>query len=588
MTRNDFNLLYAIKKNGLLSQRDLAKKANVSLGFVSETLRDFNEKGLVDESGLTSKGEEALEPYKVKNAIIMAAGMSTRFVPLSLEKPKGLLIVKDEVLIERQIEQLIEAGIKDIILVLGYKKESFFYLEDKYGLKIVINPEYNTKNNIETLYLAQKYIGNSYICSSDDYFEENVFEPYVYQSYYAAIHVNEKSNEWYMIPDSKFNVSKVEKSGEEGYVMLGHVYFDNEFAKEFVKLINEHHDLGDYDQNLWEDLFADNVTKLPPMEIKVYPDDVIFEFDSLEELRKFDEYYVKNTHSKIMKNICSILNCDETHIVNFKAINEGLTNTSFAFDVKGERYVYRHPGDGTSEIISREHEKKSLELAKSIDVDPTFIYMDSEEAWKISKFVKDIRIPSYDSFEDSKRLLKVLRKLHDQNLSVDWEFLPWEEACKIEKILKEEKDGIADPEFESLKSDVERCYKATIGDGVEKRFCHCDTYAPNWMFTDDGQAILIDWEYAGNADPGNDLGCYIMDAMWDIETTTEFIKEYCQESYNEKFLFHYLPYVAIVSYYWYVWALYRESCGAIIGEYLHNWYVMAKRYSKYLVENFDI
>ena len=108
------------------------------------------------------------------------------------------------------------------------------------------------------------------------------------------------------------------------------------------------------------------------------------------------------------------------------------------------------------------------------------------------------------------------------------------------------------------------------------------------MFNDEGETILIDWEYAGNADPGNDLGAYIMDAMWDVETTTEFIKEYCQEEYNDKLLFHYLAYVAIVSYYWYVWALYREACGAIIGEYLHNWYVMAKRYSKYLVNNYDI
>lgn len=588
MTRNEFNLLYVIYKNGIKNQRDLAELADVSLGYVSETLKEFQNKNYIDDNGITQDGLNALEPYKVKNAVIMAAGMSTRFVPLSLEIPKGLLVVKDEVLIERQIEQLIEAGIKDIVLVLGYKKEAFFYLEDKYGVKIVINPEYNIKNNIETLYLAQKYIGNSYICSSDDYFTENVFEPYVYQSYYASVHVHEKSNEWYMIPDSKFNVSKVEKSGIDGYIMLGHVYYDNKFAEEFVKLINEHHELGDYDQNLWEDLFADNVKKLPPMEIKVYPDDVIFEFDSLEELRRFDEKYVKNTHSTIMRNICKVFNCEETDITGFKAINEGLTNTSFSFEINGERYVYRHPGDGTSEIISRKHEKESLELAKSIDVDPTFIYMDGDEGWKISKFVSDIRIPSYDSFDDSKRLLAVLRKLHKQYLSVDWEFLPWEDACDIERILKEEKGGIADPEFESLKADIKKCYEACDGDGVEKRFCHCDTYAPNWMLTDDGQTILIDWEYAGNADPGNDLGAYIMDAMWDIETATEFIKEYCQEEYNDKLLFHYLAYTAIVSYYWYVWALYREACGAVIGEYLHNWYSMAKKYSRYLVENYKL
>lgn len=589
MTRNEFNLLYAVKKYGVQSHRKMKELADVSTGFISQTLRDFTEKGWIKEERITEKGLEALLPYKVDNAVIMAAGMSTRFVPISLEKPKGLLVVKNEVLIERQIEQLQEAGIKDIVIVLGYKKEAFFYLENKFdGLKIIINPEYNTKNNTHTLYLAQKYIKNTYICSSDDYFEENPFEEYVYQSYYAAIHVTEKTNEWYMIPDSKGNIAKVEKSGVEGDVMLGHVYWNRDFSAAMIKILNDDHEVGNYDTVLWEQVLTENVNALPPMEIKVYPSGVIFEFDSLDELRAFDSNYVNHTHSKIMKNIAKVLDCKESDILNFKAIKEGLTNTSFVFEVNGTKYVYRHPGDGTEAIISRKHEKKALELAKSIGVDPTFIYMDENEGWKISYFVEDIRVPSYDSFEDSKRILAVLRNLHDKKLSVDWEFLPWEEACKIEDILRTEKGGIADQEFDQLKEAVEKCYKACEGDGVEMRFCHCDTYAPNWMMTDDGKTILIDWEYAGNADPGCDLGAYIMDAMWDVPETEKYIAEYCGDEYNDTLNFHYLAYTAIISYYWYVWALYREACGAVMGESLYNWHVMAKKYSKYLVEKFNL
>lgn len=583
MTRNEFNLLYAIKRNGMQSCRSLASLADVSLGFVSETVKDFKSKGYIDSDGITAAGVEALAPYKVKNAVIMAAGMSSRFVPLSLEKPKGLLIVKNEVLIERQIEQLLEAGIKDIVIVLGYKKEAFFYLEEKYGVKIIINPEFNTKNNIHTLYLAQKYIGNTYICSSDDYFEENVFTDYVYQSYYASIQVHEKTNEWYMIPDTKGNVAQVKKTGIDGTIMLGHVYWNQDFSQEFINLINIHHDLNDYDACLWEDLFADNVKQLPPMEIKVYPNDVIFEFDSLDELRKFDAYYIKNTHSKIVKNICKVLHCQESDILEFKAIKEGLTNSSFSFEVLGKKYVYRHPGDGTEEIISREHEKKALGLAKSIDVDPTFIYMDSDEGWKISAFVENIRTPDYASFEDSKRVLSVIRRLHEKKLSVDWSFQPWEEALKIEALLRQ-KGPIVVSNFEDLKSKVEKCYDRTLGDGVEMCFCHCDTYQPNWMLTDT-DTILIDWEYAGNADPGCDTGTYIMDAMYEVDEATKFIQEYCGDTFNDALLFHHLAYVALVSYYWFVWALYRESCGAVMGESLHNWYVMAVRYSNYLTKN---
>jgi CTP:phosphocholine cytidylyltransferase-like protein len=57
--------------------------------------------------------------YKVDNAVIMAAGTSSRFAPLSYERPKALIEVRGEVLIERQIKQLREAGIDDIIVVIA-------------------------------------------------------------------------------------------------------------------------------------------------------------------------------------------------------------------------------------------------------------------------------------------------------------------------------------------------------------------------------------------------------------------------------------------------------------------------------------
>lgn len=589
MTRNEFNLLYAIKKYGMKSQRKMKELANVSTGFISQTLHNFSDLGWIDKDGITKKGLEALLPYKVDNAVIMAAGMSTRFVPLSLEKPKGLLVVKNEVLIERQIEQLQEAGIHNIVIVLGYKKEAFFYLESKYeGLQFVINPEYNTKNNTHTVYLAQKHIRNTYICSSDDYFVDNPFDEYVYQSYYAAQHVTEKTSEWYMFPDAKGNIAKVKIGGTEGDIMLGHVYWDHEFSSAMLKIINEAHTIGRYDNNLWETVLIDNLKNLPPMEIKVYPDGSIFEFDSLDELRRFDSTYVNHTQSRIMSNIARVLKCNESDILNFKIIKNGMTNTSFVFEVNKTKYVYRHPGDVKDTVINRRHEKTALESARDTGADPSFIYMDDKEGFKISYYIEDGRIPDYDSIDDSRLVLNVLRKLHKNKLNADWTFLPWEEASKIERILEKEKQGIADQEIGQLKSDVEKCYKKCKGDGVEMCFCHCDTYAQNWLITNNENAILLDWEYAGNADPGNDIGCYIMDSNWDIPEAEEFIKQYCGDTYNDTLRFHYLAYTAVVSYYWYIWALYRESCGAVMGESLYNWRVMAKRYSKYCIENFEI
>ena len=85
--------------------------------------------------------------YHVDNAVIMAAGTSSRFAPLSYERPKGLITVKGEILIERQIRQLKESGINDITVVTGYKAKEFQYLKGKFGIQLVNNPYYNTRNN---------------------------------------------------------------------------------------------------------------------------------------------------------------------------------------------------------------------------------------------------------------------------------------------------------------------------------------------------------------------------------------------------------------------------------------------------------
>ena len=73
------------------------------------------------------------------------------------------------------------------------------------------------------------------------------------------------------------------------------------------------------------------------LEAKHYSGEVIKEFDSLDELRAFDEHYLMHTNSTILLNICNTLNVTPAEIINIKPIKDGLTNTSFCFDSKEKR-----------------------------------------------------------------------------------------------------------------------------------------------------------------------------------------------------------------------------------------------------------
>lgn len=561
---------YDVEETKALKDTDIYNKL-VKTGYIEK------------ESGsITKTGLEALEPYRVNNAVILAAGASTRFIPLSLEQPKGLFEVKGERLIERQIKQLQDAGIDDITIVLGYKKEMFYYLKDKYDVKFVINDSFNIKNNIESLYLAKEELKNTYICVSDSYFVENPFNQFEYNTFYAGYETEECTNEMYVDTDHDGKIIQMEKGLEKGNILLGHSFWKKEFSDSFISIVEENRSSGKYNAFFWEWLVRDNLDCLPAMYYKRYLPGNIFEFDYFDDLRKFDTRYLGHTHSEIIRNIKLIFRCEEEDIRDFRNVSEGMTNTSFIFNIKGVDYIYRHPGDGTESIINRRNEKNSLIEAKKAGIDPTYVYADVNEGWKISVYIPEFREPDYSSFEDSKKILEVLRKLHKADIKAEYGMKPWEDALEMETLLLKNDPNCFAGNVE-LKKQIETLYKKTIGDGVQKCFCHGDTYKPNWMIRPDGEVILIDWEYSGYSDPGIDVGYYIVDAMYDFQDAEKFIKEYLKDEYDEVKMFHYMAYTAIIAYYWFVWAMYREACGADMGEALDNWRKMAIKYAEYLL-----
>ena len=275
---------------------------------------------------------------KVDNAIIMAAGTASRFAPLSFELHKALIEVRGEVLLERQIRQLKEAGIEEIIIVTGYKREQFEYLKDTFGVKLIHNPEYLTRNNNSSIYAVRDYLKNSYICSADNYFFNNPFEAEVDGSYYSSVYVEGDTNEW-CIEEENRRINNVVVGGRDSWVMLGHAFWSEEFSKRFLTILENEYDLPETADKLWETIYIDHINELD-MEIRKYPSDYIFEFDTLDELRMFDNSYKADTRSIILKAIAKQLGIEEKEIVKMKAFKDKNNATAgFTFEA-GVEYKY--------------------------------------------------------------------------------------------------------------------------------------------------------------------------------------------------------------------------------------------------------
>jgi CTP:phosphocholine cytidylyltransferase-like protein len=280
--------------------------------------------------------------FKVDNAVIMAAGTSSRFAPLSYERPKALIEVRGEVLIERQIKQLREAGIGEIIVVTGYKADQFAYLHDKFGVKLVHNPDYLTRNNNASIWAVKDRLRNTYICSSDNYFSKNPFESEVDGAYYAAVYADGETKEWCMTEDANGYIDSVTVGGRDAWYMLGHAFWSEDFTSRFVSVLEEIYDLPETADLLWESIYMAHFDELK-MRIRKYPDDVIFEFDTLDELRAFDTSYIADTRSTILRAVASGLGCTEAQIVNVRSFKKGDNAAAgIRFTVGAKEYEYSY------------------------------------------------------------------------------------------------------------------------------------------------------------------------------------------------------------------------------------------------------
>ena len=226
-----------LSENRFINQRDLMQSTGYSLGFVNKSLNNLKKKALIASNfNISKKGKQYIKENSPQRAIILAAGYGMRMIPINLETPKALIEIKGEVLIERIINHLHEAGIHEIYIVVGFLKERFEYLIDEFNVELIVNEHYDTKNNLYSLSLALDKISNSYIVPCDIWCRYNPFRKKEIYSWYMV------SNEENINSDLRINrkgdLVKINKE-KIGNNPIGISYLTKNIASKVCKNIEE-------------------------------------------------------------------------------------------------------------------------------------------------------------------------------------------------------------------------------------------------------------------------------------------------------------------------------------------------------------
>lgn len=576
MNKQESDLMNILMLEPYINQRVLVDLCGHSLGIVNKSIKNLIKDGYLDDKiSPTPKAIKEFRVRKPRNAIILAAGFGMRMVPINMETPKALLEVNGETLIERIIQQLHEVGITEIYVVVGFMKERFEFLIDEYGIKLVVNSDYVSKNNLHSLAMMKEHISNTYIIPSDVWCDQNPFNQYELYS-------------WYMVSDLVDNDSSVRVNRKmelvsvseraAGNAMIGISYLLEEDAavlrKRLEKLSQDHR----FDNSFWEEALYEKDKMFIVARI-VHSMDVV-EINTYEQLRALDGDS-NQLKSEAISVIAKALGVEMDDVVNIEVLKKGMTNRSFLFTCYGRRYIMRIPGEGTEQLINRRQEAAVYDVIGNKNLCDEIFYINPENGYKITAFLEGSRVCRPDNMDDLKLCMKRLKEFHAMKLTVNHEFdifgqiefyeSLWNGVPSVYRDYKKTKENVL-----SLKNYID----AHAG---EKCLTHIDAVSDNFLISDD-QIRLIDWEYAGMQDPHVDIAMFCIYAMYNKRQTDRLINIYFENLCPEEIKIKIYCYIAACGLLWSNWCEYKRNLGVEFGEYSLRQYRYAKEYYKFVQE----
>ena len=294
LTRKQFDILAALAEaKAPMKQRELEKATGYSLGTINRSVKELAEAGLVSGGSITNGGLTALEPYRAKRVVFIAAGFGTRLVPITPNTPKPLVRVHGVRIIDRLIDACLAAGINEIYVVRGYLAELFDQLLYKYPMiKFLENPIYNEANNISSSLVARYLLSNAYVFEADLLIDNpKIIRKYHYRSDFLAIK-KDRTDDWcFRVRDGVIVEEKVGGEGDDIWQMVGISYWNEIDGHKLSQDIPDVFASPGGRERYWEQVPLVYRKEHYAVEVRECFEEDIVEIDTFKELKAIDKTY---------------------------------------------------------------------------------------------------------------------------------------------------------------------------------------------------------------------------------------------------------------------------------------------------------
>jgi CTP:phosphocholine cytidylyltransferase-like protein len=292
LTRHQFDVLVFLSdQTAEITQRVIAEKIGRSVGTVNKIHAQLLDLGFLDGDDITTRGIEALAPYRVRRAVFIAAGFGSRLVPITLNTPKPLVRVKGVRIIDTLLDAVIAAGIEEIVVVRGYLGEQFDQLLYKYpGINFLENPLYNEANNISSAMCVRYHLQNAYVLESDLLLSNpKLISKYQYDSNYLGVPV-EVTDDW-CFETKNGVITKLKVGGINCHHMFGISYWNKQDGAKLAEHIKKVYEMPGGKERYWDQVALEYFIKEYEVTVRECTFNDITEIDTFSELKKLDETY---------------------------------------------------------------------------------------------------------------------------------------------------------------------------------------------------------------------------------------------------------------------------------------------------------